>query len=56
MFSIFNKSFKSSKVISFESLKTDMHSHLVPAIDDGSPNIETSVSLAKQLHDLGFKN
>ena len=55
MFSIFNKSFKSSKVISFESLKTDMHSHLIPAIDDGSPNIETSVSLAKQLHDLGFQ-
>ena len=55
MFSIFKKSFKSLKSISFESLKTDIHSHLIPAIDDGSPNIETSILLINQLHDLGFE-
>ncbi len=34
---------------------TDMHSHLVPGIDDGSPDIETSLRLIKGLTDLGYK-
>ncbi len=32
----------------------DFHNHLLPGIDDGSPNAETSISLAKGLVDLGF--
>jgi tyrosine-protein phosphatase YwqE len=31
-----------------------MHSHLLPGIDDGSPNIETSLKLIKGLQNLGF--
>lgn len=31
-----------------------MHSHLLPGIDDGSPDIEMSVQLKKGLEDLGF--
>jgi protein-tyrosine phosphatase len=57
MFKLFSKS-KSKDSISkpdFSLLETDMHSHLLPGIDDGSPDIETSLKLIKGMMDLGFK-
>jgi protein-tyrosine phosphatase len=33
----------------------DMHSHLLPGVDDGSPDVETSLSLIRSLTDIGFK-
>ena len=36
-------------------LKTDMHSHLIPAIDDGSGSMEESIDLVRRLSDLGYK-
>ena len=33
----------------------DIHSHLIPGIDDGSPNMETSIELVKKFIDLGYK-
>ena len=36
-------------------LQADMHSHLVPGIDDGAPDMATSVTLIKGLHALGYK-
>jgi protein-tyrosine phosphatase len=33
---------------------TDIHSHLIPGIDDGSPDMETSVMLVKKFVELGF--
>lgn len=32
----------------------DFHNHLLPGIDDGSPDVETSVMLFKGMADLGF--
>ncbi|MEC8273675.1 MAG: CpsB/CapC family capsule biosynthesis tyrosine phosphatase, partial [Bacteroidota bacterium] len=32
-----------------------MHSHLIAGIDDGSPDLETSVQIIKNLQSLGFK-
>lgn len=36
-------------------LHTDMHSHLLPGIDDGAPDMETSLELVRGLHSLGYK-
>ena len=32
----------------------DMHSHLIPGIDDGSKNVDESIMMIKALLDLGF--
>ena len=36
-------------------LVTDMHSHLLPGVDDGSPDLATSIRLINGLTELGFK-
>ncbi len=35
--------------------QTDIHSHILPGIDDGSPDIETSLRLVKGIYDLGIR-
>src|ERR1700726_4612660 len=54
MFSIFKKKYPSVPV-NFSTLKTDMHSHLLPGIDDGSPDTAVSLELKKGLEDLGYQ-
>lgn len=39
----------------FSTIGTDMHSHILPGIDDGAKNLESSLSLAKRFRELGFK-
>lgn len=41
--------------VDFSGVVTDMHSHLIAGVDDGSKSIEESVQLVKELSDLGFK-
>lgn len=36
-------------------LTTDIHSHLIPGIDDGSKNMEESLHLLKGMEGLGYK-
>ena len=54
MFSIFKKKYPSVPV-NFSGIGTDMHSHLLPGIDDGSPDLEMSVRLKKGLEETGLK-
>jgi protein-tyrosine phosphatase len=51
MFSFFKRK---NKVQNIEWLSVDIHSHLLPGLDDGSPNLEESVKLIKSLYELGF--
>ena len=41
--------------VDLKHLKTDLHSHLIPGIDDGSPDMETTISLLKKFIDLGYQ-
>lgn len=52
MFSIFKK--KKALVKDLTWLGVDLHSHLLPGIDDGSPDVETSVAYIKALKELGI--
>jgi protein-tyrosine phosphatase len=40
----------------FEFIGTDMHNHILPGIDDGSPDTETSMILTEGLFELGYKH
>jgi len=53
MFSIFKRKYPSAPV-DFSGLKTDMHSHLLPGIDDGAPDTGVTEQLKKGLEDLGY--
>lgn len=53
VFTIFSN--KNSVANDFSELKTDLHSHLIPGIDDGSQTLEESISIIKRFKDLGFK-
>ena len=50
---IFNK-FKKSTDTKLH-FTTDIHSHLIPGIDDGVHTLEESINILKDMHDLGFK-
>ncbi|MDW7693816.1 CpsB/CapC family capsule biosynthesis tyrosine phosphatase [Flammeovirgaceae bacterium SG7u.111] len=38
-----------------EPLKVDMHSHLLPGIDDGSKNIPQTLEMIRQMIDMGYE-
>ncbi len=54
MFNLFQKHKPKTTTLG-SHLKVDFHSHLIPGIDDGSPDIETSIQLIKGFIDLGYK-
>ncbi len=54
MFNFLHK--KSRVVFDFNSVAVDMHSHLIPGIDDGSKSPEQSYELITGLQELGFSH
>lgn len=51
----FFKSKPSVPAFNFADLKVDLHSHLIPGIDDGAQNVEESVALVRKMVELGFQ-
>lgn len=55
MFSFFKKNTEASVPTAFaQSLLVDMHSHILPGIDDGAADVEASVSLITTLVSKGY--
>jgi len=52
MISFFKK--RSHAAVDFSAIGTDMHSHLLPGIDDGAQDAAQSLELIKGLRELGF--
>ena len=46
---------KECEPLNFSVLKTDIHSHFIPGIDDGSPDMETTIALIEKMQALGFE-
>lgn len=40
--------------VNFSKLKADLHSHLIPGIDDGAQTLEDSIALIKKLVEVGY--
>jgi protein-tyrosine phosphatase len=53
MFSIFRR--RSVPSVDLSAIGTDMHNHLLPGIDDGAPDLETSFALINGLQELGLQ-
>lgn len=53
MLSLFKK--RSANTVDLSALGTDMHSHLLPGIDDGATNTEQSMQLIRGLQELGYR-
>jgi len=41
--------------VSLEYLVTDMHSHLIPGLDDGARDMETALALIQRMKELGYR-
>ena len=58
MFGLFKKKKEEhpgNLLIDYSALGVDMHSHLLPGIDDGSPDAATSVNYIKKMMELGYR-
>ena len=56
--SFFKKIFTSKRLstpVDLSVLGSDMHSHFIPAIDDGSKSVENSVEMIRHFYNQGYK-
>lgn len=50
-----NSIFKKRKKIDLSELVTDVHSHLIPGIDDGAQTLDHSIGMLLKFQELGYK-
>lgn len=55
IFNIFKKNTRLPSPVDLSILNCDIHSHFIPAIDDGSVSVENSVEMITELYQLGYK-
>jgi len=56
MFGLFSKRKKEpQEIFDYSFVSVDMHSHVLPSIDDGAQTVEDSVILIKEMMNLGIK-
>jgi protein-tyrosine phosphatase len=55
MFGLFKKKEQKAITFNYESILVDMHSHVLPGIDDGAQTVQDSVTLVKKMIALGIK-
>ena len=54
MFNLFKRKKKIAE-FDFTNIGIDMHSHILPGIDDGARTIEDSIALARRFEALNYK-
>jgi protein-tyrosine phosphatase len=52
---LFSKKKKNESLLDLSVLGCDMHSHFIPAIDDGSKSLEETMTMLQSLADLGIE-
>jgi tyrosine-protein phosphatase YwqE len=55
MFNFFKKKETHTHTIDYSSIAVDMHSHVLPGIDDGAQNPQESIFLIRRMMELGIK-
>ncbi len=55
MLKLFSRSKPKGQRFDYSLLNADMHSHLLPGIDDGAQDMENSLALIQGMHALGYK-
>jgi protein-tyrosine phosphatase len=56
MFGLFKKKERKREItFDYSSIMVDMHSHVLPGIDDGAKTPEESITLVRKMMDLGIK-
>lgn len=55
MFGLFKKKTRLKEAVDLSKLNCDVHSHLIPGIDDGAKDMEDSIALISGLNNLGYK-
>jgi tyrosine-protein phosphatase YwqE len=53
MFSFFRK--KDDTPVDLTGLVADMHSHLIPGVDDGATDLESAIVMIRAMYDLGYR-
>ncbi len=55
MFGLFKKRKEPQPLLNYDGIGVDMHSHVLPGIDDGAQNPQQSIELIRAMMDVGIK-